>query len=125
MKTGKAEISKIIFHHISKSKDYYSCLERVRAMQMNGEYLMETNTEAFELVLTKYFQGSLELLRKFDNSKEAILKKFPNQFDLKKFKNIEAESKKNAYETIGKYADREYTQVSNFDHTDFIVYIVT
>uniref|UniRef100_A0A1B0BG36 Serine/threonine-protein kinase ATM n=1 Tax=Glossina palpalis gambiensis TaxID=67801 RepID=A0A1B0BG36_9MUSC len=95
MKTGKAEISKTIFHHISNSKDYYSCLERVRAMQMNGEYLMETNTEAFELVLTKYFQGSLQLLRKFDDSKEAILKKFPNQFDLREFPNIEAEMEHN------------------------------
>uniref|UniRef100_A0A1A9WKS3 Serine/threonine-protein kinase ATM n=1 Tax=Glossina brevipalpis TaxID=37001 RepID=A0A1A9WKS3_9MUSC len=118
LKTGKAEISKIIFHHISKTKDYYSCLERVRAMQMNGEYLMETNTEAFELVLIKYFQGSLELLKKFDNSKEAILKKFPNQFDLNKFPDFEAECKRNAYETIGKYADREYTQLYVYVNSD-------
>ena len=83
-------------------------------MQINGECLMETNTETFETVLSKYFTGSLELLKKFDNTKVAILEKYPNLFNLDEFKEFEEKSKKSAYEIIAKYADREYTQVSKF-----------
>lgn len=112
MKTDKPEITKAILHHIFKNKEFQYCLERVTAMQMNGEYLMETNTETFDVVLNKYFLGSLEALKKFDNTKETILQKFPNLFELSEFAEFEEKSKKSAYEIIAKYADREYTQVS-------------
>lgn len=111
VKTNKPEITKSILHHIFKNKDYHCCLQRVTAMQMNGEYLMETNTETFDVVLSKYFLGSLEVLEKYDSSKEAILQKYPDLFDLNEFKEFKQKSKKSAYEVIAKYADREYTQV--------------
>lgn len=113
VKTNKPEITKSILHHILKTKDYNCCLQRVTAMQMHGEHLMETNTETFDIVLSKFFLGSLEVLKKYDNSKEAILQKYPNLFDLNEFQEFEHKSKKSCYEVIAKYADREYTQVKS------------
>lgn len=118
MKTDKPEITKAILHHIFKNKEFQYCLQRVTAMQMNGEYLMETNTETFDVVLNKYFLGSLEALKKFDNTKETIIQKFPNLFELSEFAEFEGKSKKSAYEIIAKYADREYTQVSFIIHIE-------
>lgn len=116
MKTDKPEITKSILHHIFKNKEFQFCIQRVTAMQMNGEYLMETNTETFDVVLNKYFLGSLEALKKFDSTKEAILQKYPNLFELNDFTAFEEKSKKSAYEVIAKYADREYTQVGTLKH---------
>ncbi|KAM7347211.1 serine/threonine-protein kinase tefu isoform 2-T3 [Cochliomyia hominivorax] len=118
MKTNKPEITKSILHYIFKNKEFQFCLQRVTAMQMNGEYLMETNTETFDVVLNKYFLGSLETLTRFNNTKEAILQKFPNIFELSEFAEFEEKSKKSAYEIIAKYADREYTQLNTYINSD-------
>ncbi|XP_046801392.1 serine/threonine-protein kinase ATM isoform X1 [Lucilia cuprina] len=118
MKTDKPEITKSILHYIFKNKEFQCCLQRVTAMQMNGEYLMETNTETFDIVLNKYFLGSLEALKKFDNTKEAILQRYPKLFELSEFAEFEEKSKKSAYEIIAKYADREYTQLNTYINSD-------
>ncbi|XP_037818798.1 serine/threonine-protein kinase ATM isoform X1 [Lucilia sericata] len=118
MKTDKPEITKAILHHIFKNKEFQFCLQRVTAMQMNGEYLMETNTETFDIVLNKYFLGSLEALKKFDSTKEAILQRYPKLFELSEFAEFEEKSKKSAYEIIAKYADREYTQLNTYINSD-------
>ncbi|XP_065364298.1 serine/threonine-protein kinase ATM isoform X2 [Calliphora vicina] len=118
MKTNKPEITKAILHHIFKNKEFQFCQQRVTAMQMNGEYLMETNTETFDTVLNKYFLGSLEALNKFDKTKETILQKFPKLFELSDFAEFEEKSKKSAYEIIAKYADREYTQLNTYINSD-------
>lgn len=131
MKTGKSEMTKSILHHVFKNKEFHCCLQRVKAMQLNGQYLMDTNAETFEIVFRKYFMGSLDLLDKYDKSKGTILQKYPNLFTLEEFNECQAESKKSAYEIIAKYADREYTQVRNggrpasqFISFDMCIYIL-
>lgn len=116
MKTGKPEITKSILNYIFKNKEFHCCLQRVKAMQLNGEYLMETNAETFETVLCKYFMGSLELLDKYNTSQDSILQKYPDLFTTDELKVCDEESKKSAFEIIAKYADREYTQVRSSSH---------
>lgn len=125
MKTDRAEITKSVFHHIFKNKEFQFCIQRVTAMQMNGEFLMETNAETFDTVLTKYFLGSLEALEKFGNRKEIILQKCPNAFKLSEFAKFEEESKKRAHEIIAKYADREYTQVRATEYLKRFCFLFT
>ncbi|XP_005181014.2 serine/threonine-protein kinase ATM [Musca domestica] len=118
MKTGKSDMVKSILHHIFKNREFQYCLQRVKAMQLNGQYLMDTNAETFENVLRKYFMGSLDVLGKYSQSKDVILQKFPNLFTLEEFEVCQAESKKSAYEIIAKYADREYVQLNNYANSD-------
>ncbi|XP_061389717.1 serine/threonine-protein kinase ATM [Musca vetustissima] len=118
MKTDKSEITKSILHHVFKNREFQYCLQRVKAMQLQGQYLMDTNAETFENVLRKYFQGSLDVLEKYNHSKDIILQKFPNLFTLEEFQECQADSKKSAYEIIAKYADREYTQLNNYANSD-------
>ncbi|XP_075154936.1 serine/threonine-protein kinase tefu [Haematobia irritans] len=118
MKTGKSEITKSILHHIFKNKEFHCCLQRIKAMQLNGTHLMNTNAETFETVFKKCFMGSLDLLDKYDKSKGTILQKYPNLFTLEEFKECQDESRRNAYEVIAKYADREYTQLHTYANSD-------
>ncbi|XP_013106382.2 serine/threonine-protein kinase ATM [Stomoxys calcitrans] len=118
MRTGKSEMTKSILHHIFMHKEYKCCLQRIKAMQLNGKYLMDTNAEMFETVLKKYFMGSLDLLDKYDKSKGTILQRYPNLFTLEEFKDCQQESKRNAYEIIAKYSDREYNQLNLYANSD-------
>lgn len=113
-KTGKPLITKAILQHVLKNNDFAFCLERVKAFRMHGEYLMESNSETFETVLRTCFKGSIELLKQFAKNKEQILARNPNLFDIESFDEFERTNRKQAYEAIAKYADREYTQVNYF-----------
>lgn len=111
IESGKGNISRAILEDILTNREYDYCLEKVCAMQMKGAYQLDTNSKCFEAVLSKYFEGSLVLLEKLHNSKAELMAKFPEIYKLHEFDEFERKNKCNAYELIGKYADREYSEV--------------
>lgn len=113
MQSGRGEISKANLEEILTNNCYGNSMERVKAMQLKGKYQLDTNSKSFEAVLQKYFIGSLAYLKKvMDYRKYVLSESGNNRFAMKMFAHFERKSKCDAYELIGKYADREYTQVT-------------
>lgn len=114
MQSGRGEITKAILEEILTNTEYDNCVERVNAMQMKGKYQLDTNSKCFEAVSCKYFDGSLVLLEKIEQLKES---QQDNEdiitLPFQTFAEFERKSKCGAYELIGKYADREYSQVTS------------
>lgn len=79
---------------------------------MYGELLLETNNETFEVVHKEFFIRCMELLNKYSEHREKVLK--VASFDAKEFETFNIESRKLAFATIAKYADKEYMQVKLF-----------
>lgn len=110
-KTGKLPMTKAILNHILECNEFASCHQRVKAFRLYGEYLMQSNTESFDSVLTSYFNGSIVLLDTLNKRSDEIKQKYPNIYDIEKLQEFDGKYRKEAYEVIAKYADREYVQV--------------
>lgn len=94
-------------------KDLGACPQQARALRMYGEFLLETNSQSFEYVLEKMFNRSMIYLEKILKSQKHSANdelSFLYLGDLKPAE-FEKENRKEAYQLIAKYADREYMQV--------------
>ncbi|XP_055910182.1 serine/threonine-protein kinase ATM [Eupeodes corollae] len=111
-KTGKSRMAKAILHNVMSNKDFVYCLERIQAHRMYGELLLETNNETFEVVHKEFFIRCMELLNKYSEHREKVLK--VASFDAKEFETFNIESRKLAFATIAKYADKEYMQLDTY-----------
>ena len=81
---------------------------------MYGELLLETNNETFEVVHQEFFIRSIELLNKYSEHRDKVLKSA--SFDVHEFETFNQESRKLAFASIAKYADKEYVQVKKVQH---------
>lgn len=122
---GNIEITEALLKHTLTHKDLTACPQQARALRMYGEFLLETNSQSFEYVLEKMFNRSMLYLEKILKSQKQCDNDELSFLYLEGLKpaEFEKENKKEAYQLIAKYADREYAQVCNvyvcFKFTDF------
>ncbi|XP_023036036.1 serine/threonine-protein kinase ATM [Drosophila willistoni] len=114
IRTGNHRIAKAILNHMETNKEFNYCLQRVPALRMQGEFLLDSNAESLSSVLHSKFNGSLKLLNDFVEHKDTLQEKFPQIFKWQEFAAFENENRKAAYASIAKYADREYQQLHDY-----------
>ncbi|XP_014097138.2 serine/threonine-protein kinase ATM [Bactrocera oleae] len=117
---GSIEISESLLKHTLTHKDLGACPQQARALRMYGEFLLETNSQSFEYVLEKMFNRSMIYLEKILKSQKHSANdelSFLYLGDLKPAE-FEKENRKEAYQLIAKYADREYMQSNAYINSD-------
>ncbi|XP_054727235.1 serine/threonine-protein kinase ATM isoform X1 [Anastrepha obliqua] len=117
---GNIEITEALLKHALTHKELGACPQQARALRMYGEFLLETNSQSFEYVLEKMFNRSVLYLEKILKSQ-----KFNTNNDLsflyledRKPEDFEKENRKEAYQIIAKYADREYVQSNMYINSE-------
>ncbi|KAH8264195.1 hypothetical protein KR038_004388 [Drosophila bunnanda] len=117
VKMGNHQIAKAILEHVTTNDQFIYCLQRVPALRMQGEFLMDCNAASLSSVLHHKFNASLKLIDDFVLHREALKEKTSNigQWqDLEAFANRQRTA---AYAAIAKYADREYQQLYEYRHS--------
>lgn len=114
VKTGNLQIAKAILQHVVTNPEFQFCLQRVPAMRMQGEFLLNCNAQSFSHVLEHNFQGSLTLLDNFKSRQAQLKKSFPDIFTWSTFDTFENDNRKAAHAAIAKFADREYQQLHDY-----------
>ncbi|XP_067638113.1 serine/threonine-protein kinase ATM isoform X4 [Eurosta solidaginis] len=117
---GNIEITEALLKHALTHKDLGACPQQARALRMYGEFLLETNSQGFEYVLEKMFNRSIVYLEKIFKSQ-----KYNNTDDLSFLyledltpADFENGNRKEAYQIIAKYADREYVQSNMYINSE-------
>ncbi|XP_036340144.1 serine/threonine-protein kinase ATM isoform X1 [Rhagoletis pomonella] len=117
---GNIEITEALLKHALTHKELGACPQQARALRMYGEFLLESNSQSFEYVLEKMFNRSIVYLEKIFKSQ-----KYNDNDDLSflyledlKPAAFERENKKEAYQIIAKYADREYVQSNMYVNSE-------
>ncbi|XP_011193336.2 serine/threonine-protein kinase ATM [Zeugodacus cucurbitae] len=119
-RSGSIEITEALLKHALTHKELGACPQQARALRLYGEFLLETNSQSFEYVLEKMFNRSmfyLEKILKSQNYKDNEELSFLYLEDLKPAE-FKKENKKQAYQLIAKYADREYVQSNVYMNSD-------
>ncbi|KRF80861.1 serine/threonine-protein kinase ATM [Drosophila virilis] len=114
VKRGNYQIAKAILHHVNKNAEFQFCLQRVPALRMQGEFLLDCNAESFGYTLDQKFNQSLKLLDHFQSHQALLMEKYPNIFAWDTFESFENQNRKAAHESIAKYADREYQRLHDY-----------
>ncbi|KAH8244044.1 hypothetical protein KR032_012478 [Drosophila birchii] len=115
VKMGNHQIAKAILEHVTTNDKFIYCLQRVPALRMHGEFLMDCNAESLSSVLRHKFKASLELIDNFVQHREALKDKTSDiGQDLEAFANRHRTA---AYAAMAKYADREYQQLYEYRHS--------
>ncbi|XP_017035887.1 serine/threonine-protein kinase ATM [Drosophila kikkawai] len=117
VKMGNHQIAKSILEHVTTNDKFMYCLQRVPALRMQGEFLMDCNAESLSSVLHHKFNGSLKLIDDFVLHREALRVK---TLDIGQWDNIEDFANRHrtaAYAAMAKYADREYQQLYEYRHS--------
>lgn len=109
---GDEIVAKKILLHVVADTTYANSVNRIVALRLYGEYLMETFTDNLNSVKKTYLMKALKLLNIFAANQDKIstLKKELNGIS---FKDFEIEQQLNIYHVLAKYADKEYIRVSN------------
>ncbi|XP_020814150.1 serine/threonine-protein kinase ATM [Drosophila serrata] len=115
VKMGNHQIAKAILEHVTTNDQFIYCLQRVPALRMQGEFLMDCNAASLSSVLHHKFNASLKLIDDFVLHREALKEKTSNiGQDLEAFANRHRTA---AYAAMAKYADREYQQLYEYRHS--------
>ncbi|KAH8280952.1 hypothetical protein KR054_005673 [Drosophila jambulina] len=117
VKMGNHQIAKAILEYVTSSDQFIYCLQRVPALRMQGEFLMDCNAESLSSVLQHKFKASLKLMDDFVLHREALKQKTS---DIGQWQNLEAFANRHrtaAYAAMAKYADREYQQLYEYRHS--------
>ncbi|ALC48364.1 tefu [Drosophila busckii] len=116
-RTGNYQTAKAILQHVVNHNEFQFCLQRVPALRLQGEFLLDCNGESMAHTLEHKFMGSLKLLEQFRKHKTLLMEKHPDIFAWQSFDAFENEQRMAAHEAIAKYADREYQQLHDYRHS--------
>ncbi|KAH8386431.1 hypothetical protein KR093_000425 [Drosophila rubida] len=114
MRTGNHQIAKATLAHVLTDKEFQYCLQRVPAMLMQGEFLMNTNAARFNDVLQHNFSAATVLLDRFAEHREMLQSKYPDHFAWDTFSKFQNDNHKSSHAAIAKFADLEYQKMHNY-----------
>ncbi|XP_062138082.1 serine/threonine-protein kinase ATM [Drosophila sulfurigaster albostrigata] len=114
MRTGNHQIAKATLQHVLSHSEFQYCLQRVPAMLMQGEFLLNSNAARFNDVLEQNFQRATVFLNQFAEHKETLKTKYPNHFAWSTFGKFQNDNRKAAHAVMAKYADLEYQKMHNY-----------
>ncbi|KAM8719535.1 hypothetical protein ACLKA7_005726 [Drosophila subpalustris] len=117
VKTGNYQIAKATLQHVVSNLEFQYCLQRVPALRMQGEFLLNCNAQSFSYTLDHNFNKSIRLLDQFELHKQTLMSKHSEIFVWSTFGAFVNDNRKAAHAAIAKYADREYQQLHNYRHS--------
>lgn len=98
-----------LLQQIINSNDNESAFCRVIALRLYGIYLVENKSNTLKHS-ESYFKRSINLIENIAKAKESILSR--TKMSYKSLDQFVCDNRVKAYETIAKYADREYIRIS-------------
>ncbi|KAH8396072.1 hypothetical protein KR222_002674 [Zaprionus bogoriensis] len=117
VRTGNYQIAKAILQDVVSNAEFKVCLQRVPALRLQGEFLLNCNAQSFGHVLEQNFQAGLTLLDQFKTRLPQVKKSYPDIFTWSTFEAFENANRKAAHAAIAKHADREYQQLHDYRHS--------
>lgn len=109
---GDEIFAKKILLHVVNEPDYSNSINKIVAMRLCGEYLIESYTEHIKKVLKDYLMAAQTLLKTFAANQDKI-ETLKMELHGQSFKNFENQQILNIFHVLAKYTDREYIRVSS------------
>lgn len=107
---GDKNLAKKLAFHVATETEYNTTLSKVVALRLYGEFLAESRSENPIVIYKEFFKTSLNLLKKIDQNQSTLSDKIGLQHI--DFVTFEKETRLEIYDSLAKYVDREYVQVS-------------
>ncbi|BFF89361.1 serine/threonine-protein kinase ATM [Drosophila madeirensis] len=117
VKMGNHQIAKAILEYVVQNEEFAYCPQRVPALRMQGEFLMDCNADSLSSVLTNKFGPSIQLIDDFVLHKDKLSAACPQFFKWQELDAFARQHRTAAYEAMAKYADREYQQLHEYRHS--------
>ncbi|XP_016998813.2 serine/threonine-protein kinase ATM isoform X1 [Drosophila takahashii] len=117
LKMGNQQIAKAILEYVTTSNDFVYCVQRVPALRMQGEFLLDCNAETLNWVQTNKFDSSLKLIDDFVLHRKTLSEKYKDIFEWQQLDAFVCKQRTAAYAAMAKYADREYQQLYDYRHS--------
>ncbi|EDX12862.1 GD20371 [Drosophila simulans] len=117
LKMGNQQIAKAILDYVTNNNEFVYCVQRVPALRMQGEFLLDCNAETLSWVQSHNFNNSLKLIDDFVQHRQTLSEKYRDIFDWHQLDAFASKQRTAAYATIAKYADREYQQLHDYRHS--------
>ncbi|XP_039495619.1 serine/threonine-protein kinase ATM [Drosophila santomea] len=117
LKMGNQQIAKAILDYVTNNNEFVYCVQRVPALRMQGEFLLDCNAETLSWVQSHNFNNSLKLIDDFVLHRQTLSEKYRDIFDWHQLDAFASKHRTAAYATIAKYADREYQQLHDYRHS--------
>lgn len=114
---GNQQIAKAILDYVTNNNEFVYCVQRVPALRMQGEFLLDCNAETLSWVQSHKFNNSLKLIDDFVQHRQTLSEKYRDIFDWHQLDAYASKQRTAAYATIAKYADREYQQLHDYRHS--------
>ncbi|KAH8268288.1 hypothetical protein KR026_004200 [Drosophila bipectinata] len=117
VKMGHNQIAKAILQHINTNQEFTYCLQRIPAIRMEGEFLMDSNADSLSSVQCQKFNAALKLIDDFLLNRQTLSNKYPHIFQWQNLDTYTNHQRTATYATMAKYADREYQQLYEYRHS--------
>ncbi|XP_026850238.1 serine/threonine-protein kinase ATM [Drosophila persimilis] len=117
VKMGNHQIAKAILEYVVENQEFIYCPQRVPALRMHGEFLMDCNADSLSSVLKNKFKYSIQLIDDFVLHKDKLSAAYPQSFKWQELEAFARQHRTAAYEAMAKYADREYQQLHEYRHS--------
>jgi len=117
LKMGNQQIAKAILEYVTNNNEFVYCVQRVPALRMQGEFLLDCNAETLNYVQTHNFDNSLKLIDDFVLHRKTLSEKYRDIFEWQQLDAFASKHRTAAYAAMAKYADREYQQLYDYRHS--------
>ncbi|EDV35318.2 LOW QUALITY PROTEIN: uncharacterized protein Dana_GF11791 [Drosophila ananassae] len=117
VKMGHNQIAKAILEHVNTNQEFTYCLQRIPAIRMEGEFLMDSNADSLSSVQCQKFNAALKLIDDFLLNRQTLSNKYPHIFQWQNLDIYTNHQRTATYATMAKYADREYQQLYEYRHS--------
>jgi len=117
LKMGNQQIAKAILEYVTNNNEFVYCVQRVPALRMQGEFLLDCNAETLSYVQTHNFDNSLKLIDDFVLHRKTLSEKYRDIFEWQQLDAFASKHRTAAYAAMAKYADREYQQLYDYRHS--------
>jgi len=81
LKMGNQQIAKAILEYVTNNNEFVYCVQRVPALRMQGEFLLDCNAETLNYVQTHNFDNSLKLIDDFVLHRKTLSEKYRDIFE--------------------------------------------
>ncbi|XP_017057473.2 LOW QUALITY PROTEIN: serine/threonine-protein kinase ATM [Drosophila ficusphila] len=117
LKMGHQQIAKAILEHVAFHQEFVHCVQRVPALRMWGEHLLDCNAQSFSSVQNGLFSASIKMIDDFLLHRKKLSEMHPKSFDWQQLDTFAGQNRTAAYAALAKYADREYQQLYDYRHS--------
>uniref|UniRef100_A0A6P4EBP2 Serine/threonine-protein kinase ATM n=1 Tax=Drosophila rhopaloa TaxID=1041015 RepID=A0A6P4EBP2_DRORH len=117
LKMGNQPIAKAILEHVTYNHEFKFCVQRIPALRMLGEFLLDYNAKTFTSVQHHNFNTSIKMIDDFLLHRKALSETYPDIFEWQQLDAYSSRQRTAAYAAMAKYADREYQQLYDYRHS--------